>query len=192
VIIIGFGLYFTFIGLPVMPPAKLASFYHKTHAEGKGILRWEDQRDHSLPQDFADMLGWEEMVEKTSAAYHSMDSIQQEKTIIFCDNYGMAGAVDYYGKKYHLPEAYSDNASFLYWISDSISFNNLVLLTTDQEEMQHAFIKEFEHAVVYGRVNNEYARENGTQIILLRGANDNFRKFFQDKLKADRLKTRVH
>jgi 4-amino-4-deoxy-L-arabinose transferase-like glycosyltransferase len=184
------GIYFTLIGVPMMPPAKLAAFYHYTHAEGKGILRWEDQQDHSLPQDFADMLGWEEMAEKTALAYHSLDSSQQANTIIFCDNYGMAGAVDYYGKKYRLPDAYSDNASFLYWIPDSIRFQNLVLLASDPEEMQHPFIQEFEHASLVGKVTNPYARENGTQIILLTGASDAFRKFFQEKLNADRLKTR--
>jgi 4-amino-4-deoxy-L-arabinose transferase-like glycosyltransferase len=189
-IIIVIGIYFTFIGLPLMGPAKLAAFYQKTHAEGKGILKWEDQRDHPLPQDFADMLGWEEMAQKTAAAFYSLSSSQQVNTIIFCDNYGMAGAIDYYKTKYRLPEAFSDNASFLYWIPDSIRFQNLILLTTDQEEMQHAFIKEFDHAAVAGRVTNPYARENGTQIILLTGASDTFRKFFQDKLKADRLKTR--
>jgi hypothetical protein len=98
------GIYFIFIWLPVMDPKKLAAFYEKTHAKGKGILRWEDQQDHSLPQDFADMLGWDEMALKTAAAFHSLDSAQQSKTFIFCDNYGMAGAINYYRKKYHLPE----------------------------------------------------------------------------------------
>jgi 4-amino-4-deoxy-L-arabinose transferase-like glycosyltransferase len=189
-IIILLGIYFLFIGLPILKPDKLAAYYQKTNSNGKGILRWEDQQDHALPQDFADMLGWEEMAQKTAAAYHSLDSSQRASTIIFCDNYGMAGAIDYYRKKYQLPEAYSDNASFLYWIPDSIHFQNLVLLTTDQEEMQHDFIKEFKHAAVAGRVTNPYARENGTQIILLTDASDKFRKFFQDKLIADRIKTR--
>src|SRR4030095_5383765 len=189
-IIIFLGLYFLFIGLPIMGPEKLAAFYQKTNARGKGILRWEDQQDHPLPQDFADMLGWEEMTRKAAVAFHSMDSNQQANTIIFCDNYGMAGAINYYRKKYHLPEAYSDNASFLYWIPDSLQYQNLVLLTDDREEMQHAFIKEFEHAAVVGRVMNPFARENGTQIILLTGASNKFRKFFHDKLDQDRLKTR--
>ncbi len=96
-----------------MAPKKLAAFYEKTHAKGKGILRWEDQQDHPLPQDFADMLGWDEMAQKTAAALHSLDSTQQSNTFIFCDTYGMAGAITYYRKPYHLPEAYSDNACFL-------------------------------------------------------------------------------
>jgi hypothetical protein len=184
------GIYFSFIELPLMAPGKLAAFYHKTHVGGTGALRWEDQRDHALPQDFADMLGWEEMARTSATAYYSLDPAQRANTIIFCDNYGMAGAVDYYREKYHLPEAYSDNASFLYWIPDSLHFDNLVLLTGDQQEMQHDFIKEFKHAAVVGRVTNPYARELGTQIILLSGASDKFRKFFADKIQADRLKTR--
>jgi Dolichyl-phosphate-mannose-protein mannosyltransferase len=189
-IIIYFGIKFLFISLPLMAPANLAAHYQKTHAARLGILRWEDQQDHELPQDFADMLGWDEMAEKVSSAFHSLDHSQQAKTIIFCDNYGMAGAVTYYGKKYHLPAAYSDNASFLYWISDSINFQNIVLVESDPEEIHHDFIKQFSNARITDSVTNPYAREKGTAIMVLTGASDLFRKFFNEKLKADRLKTR--
>jgi Dolichyl-phosphate-mannose-protein mannosyltransferase len=184
------GIYFLFVSLPLLTPEKLVRYYQKTHAEGTGILRWEDQRDHSLPQDFADMLGWEEMAAKTSVAFHSLDSSQQANTIIFCDNYGMAGAVTYYRKKYHLPPAFSDNASFLYWIPDSINFQNLVLVESDPKEMTYDFVKQFSKAVITDSVTNSYAREKGTAIMLLTGASDKFRKFFIEKLTADRLKTR--
>jgi 4-amino-4-deoxy-L-arabinose transferase-like glycosyltransferase len=189
-VIIYFGIKFLFISLPLMTPANLAAHYEKTHAASLGILRWEDQKDHPLPQDFADMLGWDEMAEKTSAAFHSLDSSQQAKTIIFCDNYGMAGAVTYYREKYHLPAAYSDNASFLYWIPDNINFQNLVLIESDPDEMKYGFIKQFSSAKITDSVTNPYAREKGTAIMLLTGASDLFRKFFYDKITADRIKTR--
>jgi hypothetical protein len=187
-----FGIYFIFVALPVMAPEKLVAFYEKTHAAGKGILRWEDQQDHPLPQDFADMLGWEEMAQKTAHAYHSLSSSQQARTIIFCDNYGMAGALNYYRKKYQLPEAFSDNASFLYWIPDSLQYDNIVLLANDPEEMKHPFVKEFTGAELVDSITNPYARENGTMIIKLTGASDRFKKFFYDKLNADRKKTQIH
>jgi hypothetical protein len=190
-VVILLGIYFLFIGLPLMAPAKLAAYYQKTHARGKGILKWEDQQDHALPQDFADMLGWEEMARKTAVAFHSMDSSQQANTIIFCDNYGMAGAVNYYRKKYHLPEAYSDNASFLYWLPDSLYFRNLLLLANDPQEMQHPFVKQFTEARLCDSVANPYSREYGTQVILLKGASEAFMKFMHDKLREDRRKMRV-
>jgi 4-amino-4-deoxy-L-arabinose transferase-like glycosyltransferase len=34
-----------------------------------GLLRWEDGKDHPLPQDFADMLGWRELAAKVDGAY---------------------------------------------------------------------------------------------------------------------------
>ena len=185
------GIYFIFVGLPVMKPENLVAYYEKIHAKGKGILRWEDQRDHPLPQDFADMLGWEEMAQKAAVAYQSLNSSQQAQTIIFCDNYGMAGAVNYYRKKYHLPEAYSDNASFLYWIPDSLHFKNLVLLESDPDEMKHDFIKHFSTAAIVDSVTSPYAREKGTAIMLLTGADDEFRKYLSDQLNRKRHEARL-
>ncbi len=188
---IAFGLYFTIIALPIMEPASLAAFYKKMHTAKTGTLRWEDQKDHPLPQDFADMLGWEEMAQKTGAAYKTLSSEEKKQTIVFCDSYGMAGAVNFYRKKYDLPEAYSDNASFLYWLPDHISIHNLILITDDTEEMHHDFIKEFSGALLYDRITNPYAREKGDLIIILKGANDTFRKMFEEKIERDRRKLTV-
>ena len=73
------------------------------------------------------MLGWKEMTQKVAEAYKTLDSNEKQHTFLFCDNYGEAGAVNFYGKKYHLPEAYSDNASFLYWLPNNIHIDNLLL-----------------------------------------------------------------
>ena len=48
-----------------MNPEKLAGFYKKNAIGKIGLLKWEDQKDHELPMDFADMLGWKELTEKT-------------------------------------------------------------------------------------------------------------------------------
>ncbi|HSZ31842.1 MAG TPA: hypothetical protein VK772_00950, partial [Puia sp.] len=84
----------------------------------------------------------------------------------------------------------SDNASFLYWIPDSIHFENLVLVESNPNEMNYDFVKQFSKAVITDSVTNPYAREKGTAIMLLTGASDKFRKFYSEKLTADRLKTR--
>jgi hypothetical protein len=95
----------------------------------------------------------------------------------------MAGAVNYYGPKYHLPVAYSDNASFLYWIPKDLHITHLVLLTDDQKEMEHAFIKEFSSARLYDSITSPYARERGDLVIVLKGASDQFNKFFHEKIE---------
>jgi len=183
-----FGLYSSVILLPMQQPALLAKTYVKMHAVKTGALHWEDLQDHPLPQDFADMLGWKEIAQKTGAAYNSLSENEKKQTIVFADNYGMAGAINFYRKIYNLPEAYSDNASFLYWLPDQMPINNLVLITDDQEEMQHAFIKDFSGAILYDSITSPYAREHGDLIIILKRANDSFRKFFKEKIEADKRK----
>jgi hypothetical protein len=174
------------IALPVLTPKPLADFYEKRHIKNIGVLNWEDGKSHPLPQDFADMLGWEEMAQKMSVAYNTLDSNEKKNTLVFCDNYGQAGAVNYYRKKYHLPETFSDNASFLYWLPDSLHFNNILLLTDDQKEMSHDFIKNFSSAVLSDSITSPFARERGDLIILLKGMNETMRQQFREKIKKDK------
>lgn len=176
------------LGLPVAKPATLASYYKKIHVQNVGFLKWEDLKNHPLPQDFADMLGWKEMTEKTAGAYSTLTPEEKKNALIFADNYGEAGAINFYGKKYKLPEAYSDNASFLYWLPDSVHLENIILITDDKQEMQHPFLKDFSSAILFDSVTNIYARERGSLIIILKGANEKMREMFRQKIEADKNK----
>lgn len=184
--IVASGLWIIPVLLPVMEPEKLAGLYEKTGAKNTGALKWEDQKNHPLPQDFADMLSWEEMAQKTARAYSMLNPEEKRHTLLFCDNYGQAGAVNFYAKKYKLPEAFSDNASFLYWLPDKVPVDNILLVTDDKNEMQHDFIKMFSSAMLVDSITNRYARENGSLIILLKGGNDSFNKMFIEKLEKDK------
>jgi len=176
--------------LPVWKPQKLAQFYQKTQMEKTGLLKWEDLKNHPLPQDFADMLGWKEMAAKTAKAYSSLTEDEKNKTIIFADNYGQAGAISYYATKYHLPKPYSANANFLYWMPDSLRIHNIILITDDENEMQHPFLKDFTTVILSDSITDKYAREKGSLILILKGANDKMNDMFNQKIKLAREKFR--
>ncbi len=91
----------------------------------------------------------------------------------------------FYAEKYNLPQVHSDNASFLYWLPDSIQIKNLILLTDDEEEMSKPFIKDFSSAILNDSITTPYARERGNLIITLKGANNAFNQMFKQKIKAD-------
>jgi hypothetical protein len=190
VVIIAFpvviGLLFLPIALPLLPPKQLADLYVKMGTEKTGALKWEDLKNHPLPQDFSDMLGWKEMTQKVAKAYNILDDSTKKNTVIFCNNYGMAGAVNYYGPSYHLPEAYSDNASFLYWMPNDLRIENFILVTDDPHEEQHDFAKGFKSVTKIDSVTSEYARERGDYIYTFIGADENFQKFFKKKIEEDK------
>ncbi len=183
------GYYLVPIALPIMAPAKLAAFYERKQIKKIGVLNWEDGEAHPLPQDFADMLGWEEMAQKSAKAYHSLNEFEKKNTLVFCDNYGEAGALNFYAKKYRLPETYSDNASFLYWMPDSLHFDNIVLVTDDTHEMEHDFLKNFKEVILTDSITTTYSRERGSLILLLKGMNEKMREDFKLKIQKAKKET---
>ena len=180
------GLLFLPIALPILLPQQLADLYIKMGTEKTGALKWEDLQNHPLPQDFSDMLGWEEMTQKAAKAYSMLSDAEKKETVVFCDNYGMAGALNYYACKYNLPESYSDNASFLYWLPEHVNLKNLVLVTDDHHEKEHDFAKDFQSIEIIDSVTSKFARERGDYIYLFKGADANFQNYMKEKIAKDK------
>ncbi len=81
---------------PVLAPGDIEKKGEKFKA--LGLLRWEDGKDHPIPEDFADMLGWKEMADKTLAVYKQLPDSEKTRTLVLTDNYGEAGAINYFNR----------------------------------------------------------------------------------------------
>lgn len=166
------GLFGMPLTMPLAPPAKLAAYYKKTGMSKTGSFKWEDQQMHPLPQDFADMIGWKEMALKTGAVYNSLSPEDRKKTFVYCRAYYTAGALNYYRKEAGLPEVYSDNASFLFWMPDKFDIKNLILLGHDVPGKDDIVFQQFEKMTIKDSVNMPLFRETGMKIILYENGND--------------------
>ncbi len=68
-----------------------------------------------LPQHFADMFGWPEMTATVAAAHASLTPGERASCVILCGNYGEAGAIDFFGRRYGLPHAVSGHNTYWLW-----------------------------------------------------------------------------
>jgi hypothetical protein len=98
--------------LPLVPPEKLVAYMRAIHFEPPPT---ETSHTAALPQLFADQFGWEEMVRTVDRAYRNLSPEEQRRVGIFCQNYGEAGAVDFFGRKYGLPPALSGHQNYYLW-----------------------------------------------------------------------------
>jgi hypothetical protein len=166
--------------MPVFEPVKLAGWFEKMGLKSTGALRWEDQQDHALPQDFADMIGWREMTEQCAKVFHSLPPGEQTRTMIYARGYFSAAALNYYGKQYGLPEVYSDNASFLFWMPEKYHLNNLLLVGHRMPGSDDKVFQQFERATIKDSVNIPMFRETGTKFILFENANDSCNRIIEE------------
>lgn len=78
-------------------------------------LKIENHRMGPLPQIYADQFGWREMAQVVSDAYHALPPEEQKSCGVFGQNYGQAGAIDFFGPKMGLPSAISGHQNYFYW-----------------------------------------------------------------------------
>lgn len=173
--------------LPVLPYDKMLVYAEQSKRYGfEGALRWEDGRLHPLPQDYADMIGWEELAKLAADAYHGLSAEEQARCAIYAENYGQAGAIKYHGKKYGLPEPLSFDDNFLLWAPDSLENLLAFIYVNDEfgEDIQHFFAE----AALAGQLRNPYAREYGLGVYLCKRPKPEFGEFYAHKVR--RLKQR--
>jgi hypothetical protein len=169
------------IGYPIYPPAVIANnpdLYLKF-----GMLRWEDGKDHQLPQDYADMLGWKELAAKVDRVYGQIKD--KKHTLVICDNYGLAGAINYYSK-YKDIAAVSFNADYKYWFNLNEDITTVISVKcADNEDIEnkgdHTLFKKI---VLAGKIENSFAREKGTCIFLMTNPTTSINNVLKERLAS--------
>lgn len=154
--------------LPVLTPTEIKA--RKTQFERLGLLRWNDGKNHQLPQDFADMQGWKEMADKALLAYKTIPESERAQTLVICDNYGQTGALNYYNR-HKMPEAFSANTDYIFWLPRMKEIKNVLLVGNKPDDR---IISMFAGCKLTGTVTCEDAIEKGTGIFLLTGAGKDF------------------
>ena len=162
---------------------------HPEHYRKYGLLRWEDGKDHTIPQDFADMLGWKELANKVDSICAQLPN--PDNTLILCDNYGQAGAINYYKKnKRFIAESF--NADYINWLRYNRQILDVVLVkeSDDEDKNRKTEIPLFDTVYLAAQRINKFAREETISIYVLRGAKVDINKRIKEE--ADRKKHSVY
>lgn len=87
------------------------------YQELTGIKPSQEERSSVgvLPQYYADMFGWPEMVDTVARVYAGLSKEDQAQCMIYVRNYGEAAAIDFFGKKLGLPAATCTHNSYWFW-----------------------------------------------------------------------------
>lgn len=168
------------IAFPNKAPEYIAK--HGQRFRDLGMLRWEDGEDHLLPQDFADMLGWKELAFKVDSVYSALP--EREKTLVLCDNYGQAGAINYYTTQGI--RAVSFSADYVNWFDFDRQYSHLIRVK-NYSERESELVETglyFHSALMADSVTNRFAREYGTTIFAFRGAKIDMNKRLKEEITA--------
>jgi 4-amino-4-deoxy-L-arabinose transferase-like glycosyltransferase len=138
-----FGVATLPMGLPILdrePMARYAAWLGVTAATRTNVgVQLE------LPQDYADMLGWEAFADTVAGVWATLSDDEQDRAVLLATNYGRAGALDHYGKDRGLPPAVAPIGSYWFWGPGDREWDVAVVAGSDSTNLA-AFFREVTEA----------------------------------------------
>ncbi len=112
-------------------------------------------RLHEVVENYAEELGWPELVGTVTDIYDGLPPEEQARAAIFTANYGEAGSIDLLGPA-RLPTAVSGHNSYHAWGPPPDSTTTVIALGFSEEYLRHFFAE----VEVVATTTNPYGAEN--------------------------------
>lgn len=135
-------LWLAWIALPfALPILTVPEFV--AYAERRGITPHSTERKElgALPQHYADMHGWPELLAAAEHAWSTLTPDEREHAVIWAvtGGYGPAAAIDVLGRSRGLPHAISTHNSYWLWGWHDADGSVVVMLGGPQEKLAPLF-----------------------------------------------------
>lgn len=123
------------LAVPLLPPDTFIAYQR---ALGIRPAQLEKMAYRELPQHFADQFGWEELTRTVAQAWQRLPPEQRARTGLYAQNYGEAGALDFFGRAYGLPPARAGHNQYFYWGAEAPEVDGLLILGGDPDDHRQA------------------------------------------------------
>lgn len=166
VVLLANGAHLAPVVVPVFSPQKFIA-YAKT-LPFKLPVTEHSHAGFALPQWYFDQFGWKEIADATELAWNQIPVNERADCGIFAQDYGQAGAIDFWGHKAGLPGAMSGDRTYFLWGPHGYSGDCMIVLDDRQEVLE----RYWKHVtLVTISADNPYAGEKDVPVFLCQGKN---------------------
>ncbi len=164
VVLVASGAHLAPVVVPILSPEGFLEY--AKHLPMKLPVMEHAHERAALPQWYADQFGWNEIVDETAVAWNRLKPEERGDCAIFAQDYGQAGAIDFLGRKYGMPEPLSGHQTFYLWGPRGYSGNCMIVLDDTRETLEGLF----ENVEYVGKsAENRWALENEIPVWICRG-----------------------
>ena len=120
----------------------------------------------ALPQWYADQFGFKEIADEVAVAWNQIPANERADCAVFGQDYGQAGAVDFFGRVQGIPPALSGDRTYYLWGPRGHSGSCMIVIDDSRENLERLF-DQVEY--VGTSVENRYALESPTPVFICKG-----------------------
>jgi hypothetical protein len=137
IILLAVGIHLAPIVIPVFSPERFQA-YAKTLPFKLPVSEYS-HAGAALPQWYADQFGWKEIADEAEVAWNRIPADERADCAIFAQDYGQAGAIDFFGRSHGLPGAISGDRTYFLWGPRGYSGKCMIILGDRKERLQELF-----------------------------------------------------
>jgi hypothetical protein len=167
-LVVALGLAAAPFATPILP---VGTFVRYQEALGLAPASVESKALAELPQFFADMHGWDELARDVSAAYLTLPEAERATTVAFVTNYGEAGALELFARRYPLPRVICNHNAYWHWGIDATARATPITTFIRLGGTREDYLETYDGVIAAGVHRARYAMpyENGLGIFIARG-----------------------
>lgn len=150
------------IAVPLLSPEGTVEYGQRL-----GITPAPQEVSHTsvLPQYFSDRLGWEDLCRAVSEVYRNLPADDRGRCVVIGRNYGHAGALEYWSRRYELPPVYSTHNNYWLWGPPPGARDVMIVIRGSRESLEQLF----DEVIEAGVTESPYAMESRMTIWVCRG-----------------------
>ncbi len=122
------------LSLPVLSVEDLISY-----TKALGVTGRDGTPPRLLQPVFAEEFGWRRLARDVAKVYLALPARVRERTAIYADTYGDAGAIDFFGPRYGLPAALSSQNNYYLWGTHGYDGTTLVAIGATRIDLLRRF-----------------------------------------------------
>ena len=165
VLLLATGVHLAPVVVPILSPDKFLAYTR--YLPFKLPVMEHSHARAALPQWYSDQFGWNEIVAETAVAWNRLSPDERTDCGIFAQDYGQAGAIDFLGQRYGLPQSLSGHQTWFLWGPRNYSGNCMIVLDDDRETLERLW----NHVEFVGTsADNPYALEKQLDVFICRGS----------------------
>ncbi len=136
VAVIGVGIVALPFSMPVLTVDRLVAYSRFLGLTGRG-----GSPAHLVQPVFAEEFGWDRLAGDVARVYFALPPAERNRTAIYADTYGDAGALDFFGPRHGLPPAISSQNNYYLWGTRGYDGKTMIAIGATRIDRLRAFYR---------------------------------------------------
>jgi hypothetical protein len=111
------------LSIPILP---IESFI--AYSQALGLTGRNGEPPRVIQPVYAEEFGWDRLTRDVAGVYDALPETTRRNTAIYADTYADAGAIDFFGPAYDLPNAISSQNTYWLWGTRGYSGNTMIAI----------------------------------------------------------------